>query len=100
MALSQDRHPPTELDDNQQEELRNDPVLVALRKEREAYKKQLYDNGFYPLSKAEGTCHHKKYEETKRKIGNTYQRLHRERLFKAIREFHDSIDAFEIARQL
>ncbi|KAF7441647.1 DUF3435 domain containing protein [Pyrenophora tritici-repentis] len=71
MGLSRDRRAPTELDDEQQKELRNDPALTILRKEREVYKEQLYNQGFYPLSKGEGTDLYKKYEETKRKIGST-----------------------------
>ncbi|CAN9211393.1 unnamed protein product [Alternaria alternata] len=100
MGLSRDRRAPTELNEEQQEILRNDPALATLRKEREAYKAQLYDQGFYPLSKGEGTDLYKKYEETKRKIGSTYQRLYRERFESAVREFHESIDTIEIARQL
>ncbi|KAF1838361.1 hypothetical protein BDW02DRAFT_636434 [Decorospora gaudefroyi] len=100
MGLSRDRRAPTELDDEQQEVLRNDPALAILRREREAYKEQLHDQGFYPLSKGEGTDLYKKYEDTKRKIGSTYQRLYRERLESAVREFHESIDTIEIARQL
>jgi hypothetical protein len=42
---------------------------------------------------------YQKYD-TKRKIGSTYQRLYREQLESPIREFHDSIDTIEIARQL
>lgn len=71
MGLSRDRRAPTELDDTQQEELRNDSALAALRKERETYKGQLYDEGFYPLSQGQGTDLYKKYD-TKRKIGSTY----------------------------
>lgn len=43
MALSRDRRAPTELDDEQQEALRNEPALVALRAERERCRTQLYD---------------------------------------------------------
>jgi hypothetical protein len=100
MGLSRDRRAPTELDDAQQEELRNDPALAVLRKERETYKGQLHDQGFQPLSKGQGTDLYKKYEDTKRKIGSTYQRLYRERLDAAYNEFHESIDTIEIARQL
>jgi hypothetical protein len=100
MGLSRDRRAPTELDNEQQKKLRNDPTLEILRDKREVYKKQLYDQGFYPLSKGEGTDLHKKYEDTKRKLGSVYQRLYRERLDSAIREFHESIDTIEIARQI
>lgn len=100
MGLSRDRRAPTELDDAQQEEVRNDPALAVLREERETYKGQLHDQGFYPLSKGQGTHLHQKYEDTKRKIGSTYQRLYRERLDSVIQEFHESIDTIEIARQL
>jgi hypothetical protein len=100
LGLSRDRRAPTELNEEQQEILRNDPALAILRTEREAYKAQLYDQGFYPLSKGEGTDLYKKYEETKRKIGSTYQRLYRKRFESAVREFHESIDTIEIARQL
>jgi hypothetical protein len=100
MGLSRDRRAPTELNDDQQQEVRNDPMLVALRQVREKYKQKLYDQGFRPLSKANGTRLHEKYEKVQRKIGSTYQKLHRIRLNEAIREFHDSIDTIEIARQL
>lgn len=100
MGLTRDRRAPTELDDAQQEALKNDLALVVLRKERETYKEQLYDQGFQPLAKGQGTDLYKKYEETKRKIVSTYQRLYRVRLDSAIREFHESIDTIEIARQL
>jgi hypothetical protein len=100
MGLSRDRRAPTELDDKQQDKLRNDPALATLQKEREAYKAQLYDQGFRPLSKGKGTDLFNKYEDTKRKIGSTYQRLYRERLESAVCEFHESIDTIEIARQL
>jgi hypothetical protein len=100
MGLSRDRRAPTELDDEQQEALRNEPALAALREERERCKTQLYDQGFYPLAQGEGTELYKKYENTKRKIGSTYQNMYRERLETAIRGFHESIDTIEIARQL
>ena len=92
MGLSRDRRAPTELDDEQQEASRNEPTLAALREERERYKTQLYDQGFYPLVQGEGTELYEKYENTKRKIGSTYQNMYRERLEKAIRGFHESID--------
>ncbi|KAH7116690.1 hypothetical protein B0J11DRAFT_509721 [Dendryphion nanum] len=88
------------LNDAQQKEVRDDPVLVSLREEREAYKKELYEHGFYPLSEATGTCLYNKYEKVNREIGSTYQKLQRIRLDLAIREFHDSIDTIDIARQL
>jgi hypothetical protein len=43
MGLSRDRRAPTELDDEQQEALQNEPALAALRKEQERYKTQLYN---------------------------------------------------------
>lgn len=100
MGLSRDQHAPTELNDDQLEEIRNNLALVALRKKRVEYKNQLHSQGFYPISKAEGTDLHKQYENCKRMISKTYQKLHRERLDKAIHEFHDSVDTNEIARQL
>ncbi|KAI1510323.1 DUF3435 domain containing protein [Pyrenophora tritici-repentis] len=100
IGLSRDRRAPTELDDAQQEALRNDPALAVLREERETYKEQLHDQGFHPLSKGQGTDLYKKYEDSKRKISSTYQRLYRERLDAAYNEFHESIDTIEIARQL
>ncbi|KAF1343436.1 hypothetical protein EJ07DRAFT_149673, partial [Lizonia empirigonia] len=100
MGLSRDRRAPTELNDAQQEELRNDPALAVLRKERETYKGQLHDQGFQPLLKGQGTNLYKKYEDTKRKLSSTYQRLYRERLDSVYNQFHESIDTIEIARQL
>ena len=100
MGLSRDRRAPTELNDDQLEELRNHPELRALRNERGEYKDQINSAGFYPVTEAKGTNLYQQYEDTKRKIGTTYQRLHRERLNKAIRDFHKSIDTIEIARQL
>jgi hypothetical protein len=55
MGLSQDRRAPTELDEEQQEKLRNDPALAILREQRELYKQQLYDQDFCPLAKGQGT---------------------------------------------
>lgn len=100
MGLSRARRAPTELDDDQKKKVRDNPLLVALREEREAYKYQLYDKGFYPLPKAEGTPPYKKIKETDRKIGSTSQKLHRDRSDQTLLEFHDSIDTIEIARQL
>ncbi|KAF9729941.1 hypothetical protein PMIN01_11874 [Paraphaeosphaeria minitans] len=62
--------------------------------------KQLRDAGHYPAVKGKGTEPYKKYEEAKRKIARTNQRLHKQRLNLAIREFHDSIDTIHIAKQL
>lgn len=100
MGLSRDRRAPTELDDDQQKQVRNDPILVALREKREKYKKMLKDKGFYPLAAGKGTRLYKKYEKTNRKLASAYQKLHRIRLNEVIRKFHDSIDTIEIARQL
>jgi hypothetical protein len=41
-----------------------------------------------------------KYEDTKRKLGSAYQKLYRERLELAVRNFHESINTIEIAKQL
>lgn len=100
MGLSRDRRAPTELNDVQLEEVRNDLLLRDLRMERELYKNQLRDAGYYPAAMGKGTVLYERYEATKRKIGSTYQRLHKQRLNMAIREFHDSIDTIEIAKQL
>lgn len=100
MGLSRDRRAPVELSSKQQEEVRDDPLLSTLRQEREKYKKELYDQGFYPLAKAKGTLLYKKYKEVIKSISSTYQKLHRARLTDAIRTFHDSVDTIEIARQL
>ncbi|KAF2731443.1 hypothetical protein EJ04DRAFT_554701 [Polyplosphaeria fusca] len=100
MGLSRDRRAPTELNDVQQKEVRNDPLLAALREEREGYKRELNNRRFYPLSKARGTEIHEKYEKTKKDLARTYQQLQRLQLRQIIRKFHDSIDTDEIARQL
>jgi hypothetical protein len=100
MGVSRDRRAPTELDDEQLEKLRNDPALAILCKQREVYKEQLYNQGFYLLSKSKGTDLYQKYEDTKRKLSSTYQKLYRERLESAVRDFHESIDTIEIAKQL
>ena len=100
MGLSRDRRAPTELNDDQLEEVRNDSLLRGLRKERDLYKNQLRDAGYCPVATGKGTMFYERYELTKRKIGSTYQRLHKQRLNMAIREFHDSIDTIDIAKQL
>ncbi|KAF2008362.1 hypothetical protein BU24DRAFT_469047 [Aaosphaeria arxii CBS 175.79] len=100
MGLTRDQRAPVELDENQKEEVRNNPKLVALREQRDNYKNELYEKGFYPLSKGKTTSIYKKYQETVRKLNSTNQGLCRKRLEKAIREFHTSIDSVEIARQL
>jgi hypothetical protein len=100
MGLSRDRGAPVELNDAQKEEVRNDPLLVSLRRQREAYKMELQEQGIYPVSRANGTPLHDKYKETVLKVASTYQQESRIRLKKAIRDFHDSIDTIEIAKQL
>jgi hypothetical protein len=100
MGLSRDRRAPIELNDTQQKEVYNDASLVTLRAERETHKRSLKGQGFYPLCQAKGTGLYDKYERTGKKITSTYQRLHRLRLRKAIRDFHFSIDTSEIAAQL
>ncbi|KAF9729895.1 hypothetical protein PMIN01_11828 [Paraphaeosphaeria minitans] len=100
MGLSRDRRAPVELDDKQQEEVRNHPLLVELREERDVYKHKLYSQGFRPLVQAQGTSLYADYESTNRRIGSTTEKLRRERLKKAIQKFHDSIDAIEIEKQL
>ncbi|KAL5406034.1 hypothetical protein PMIN06_011235 [Paraphaeosphaeria minitans] len=100
MGLSRDRRAPVELDDEQQEEVRNHPLLVALRKERDTHKHELHKKGFRPLLQAQGTSLYADYEVTIRKIGSTTEKLRRERLKEAIKTFHDSIDAIEIEKQL
>ncbi|KAL5370822.1 hypothetical protein DPSP01_014648, partial [Paraphaeosphaeria sporulosa] len=100
MGLSRDRRAPVKLNDKQQEEVRNHPLLVELRKERDVYKHKLYSQGFRPLVQAQGTSLYADYESTNRRISSTTKKLHRERLKKAIQEFHDSINAIEIEKQL
>jgi hypothetical protein len=100
MGLSRDKRAPKELNDTQRNELRNDPSLVALRKECDAYKRQLKEEGHYPLSLAKGESLHNEYEQTRKKIANKTQQLSRLRLKEEIRKFHNSIDTIEIANQL
>jgi hypothetical protein len=54
MGLLRDRRAPTELDDAQQEELRNDPALAVLRKERETYKNSFMTKAFVHCRRAKG----------------------------------------------
>jgi predicted double-glycine peptidase len=77
MGLSRDRRALTELDDDQQKQVRNDPVLVAFREKREKYKKMLKDKGFYLLTAGKGTRLYNKYERKKQELASTYQQLHR-----------------------
>ncbi|KAL5404076.1 hypothetical protein PMIN04_012660 [Paraphaeosphaeria minitans] len=100
MGLSRDRRAPVELDDKQQEEVRNHPLLAELREERDVYKHKLYSQGFRPLVQGQGTSLYADYESTVRRIGSTTEKLRRERLKEAIQTFHDSIDAIEIEKQL
>ena len=72
MGLSRDRRAPTELDDDQLEEVRNNPKLRALRDEQEEYKNRIYDKGLYPITKAKGTKLYQQYKETKWNISTTY----------------------------
>lgn len=99
MGLSRDQRAPTELNDAQLDEVRNNPILERLRNERESYRKQLQDEGYYPAAMGKGTVLYKKYEATKRTIASTYQKLYKQRLSLAIHEFHDSIDTIEITKQ-
>jgi hypothetical protein len=80
MGLSRDRRAPTELNDDQQKQVRNDSVLVALCEKRERYKKMLKDESFYPLAARKGTRLYNKYKKEKQEVASTYQQLHRIRL--------------------
>lgn len=100
MGLSRDQRAPTELNKAQLDEVWNDPELVRLREERELYRKQLRDDGYYPAARGKGSVLFKNYEATKRKIASTNQRLRKQRLNQIIREFHDSIDTIEITKQI
>jgi hypothetical protein len=100
MGLSRDRRAPTELDNKQRKKLQNDPALAILCKDQEAYKAQLHSQGYRLLSKGKGTNLCNKYDNTKRKMSSTYQRLYREQLELAVCKFHESINTIEIARQL
>jgi hypothetical protein len=100
MGLSRDKRAPKELTDAQRKHVQEDPSLVALRNERAAYKQQLKAQGNSLLSITEKELLRKKYEQTGHKIVNVRQRILRLRLKEVIREFHDSIDTIEIAKQL
>ena len=100
MGLTRDRRAPTELSPEQKAQIRKDPVLAALRQDRERYKRQLYHDGFRPLITAKGTQLYEKYEQKQREISSAYQRLQRVRLDEAIRTFYDCVDTEEITRQL
>jgi hypothetical protein len=100
MGLSRDKRAPKELNDAQRKQVQEDPSLVNLRNERAAYMKQLKSQSDSSLSAVEKELLRKKYDQTGHKIVNVRQRLLRLRLKEVIREFHDSIDALEIAKQL
>lgn len=100
MGLSRDRRAPTELNDAQRKEVWNDPLLQDLRNKRDLYKKHLRDAGYYPAAEGKGTEDYENYEAAKSKIASVSQRLQKQRLETAIREFHESIDTVEIAKQL
>ncbi|KAF1980432.1 hypothetical protein BU23DRAFT_625852, partial [Bimuria novae-zelandiae CBS 107.79] len=76
MGLSRDQRALVVLSDEQQEEVRKDPLLVALRDEQETYKNKLYKQGFRPLIKAKGTSLYAKYKEANRKTNSTSKKLH------------------------
>ena len=100
MGLSRDRRAPTELTAEQLKEIQDDHVLVVLRQSRELCKQKIYKKGFYPLDAAVGTPLHDQLKKVRRDINGATLRLRRDRLKKAICDFHDSIDTQEIARQL
>jgi hypothetical protein len=98
--LSRDRRAPVELDDRQEEEVRNHPLLIELRKERDTYKHELYRQGFRPLLQAQGTSLYTDYKAIIHKISSTTEKLRKERLKEAIKTFHDSINTIKIEKQL
>jgi hypothetical protein len=100
MGLSRDMRAPTDLTDEQKDEVYNHPDLVKLRKKRERYKKKIYNRGYYPLSAAEGTHLYDRYKEYDRKANSKANTLRIQRRKQAIRDFHDTIDEIEINRQL
>lgn len=100
MGLSRDRRAPTQLNVKDKEALYRNPLLVSLREERTRLKEELYKQGFATLLEAKGTALHQKYLGVNREIVSTYQRLSRETIDAIIRDFHDSVDTIEVARQL
>lgn len=100
MGLSRDMRAPYALTAEQKDEVHNSPELEKLRKRRERYKNKLYDQGYYPLTNGKGTEAYDRYKKYDRKIGTTANALRIQRLKKAIRTFHDTIDEIEINRQL
>lgn len=100
MGLSRDRRAPTHLSDRHKEVLYRNPSMVSLREERTRLREELYKQGYATLCEAKGSTLHQNYLETNREIVSTYQRLSRETLDALIRDFHDSVDTLEVARQL
>ncbi|KAI9868969.1 MAG: hypothetical protein M1813_002792 [Trichoglossum hirsutum] len=99
-SLSQDKRAPTELTEDQKLEVRNHPELVKLREERDQYRVKIYRNQYDNIEAAEGTKLFSRYKTTECKINNMSIKLRRERLDRALQDFHDSIDTIEINKQL
>jgi hypothetical protein len=100
MGLSRDKRAPTNLTDDQKDEVKNHPELVKLREKRDRYKGKIYCEGYNNVPESKGTDLFKRYNSVDCKINNLSKKLRRERLDQSVRDFHSSIDTIEINKQL
>lgn len=91
---------PTELTEQQKDEIYSDPDLVELRSERDKALARIKEWGYATSKDAKESLVGEQYEECKRKINNLRNKLTTSRLNKEIEEFHESIHAEEVDRQL
>jgi hypothetical protein len=100
MGLSRDIRAPYALTAEQKEEVHNSPELEELRKKRERYKNKLYKQGYSPLAEGKGTRAYERYKRYNKAIGTKANALRLQRLRRAIRDYHETIDEIEIGQQL
>jgi hypothetical protein len=74
--------------------------ILCLCKERDQYKQKLSDEGYRPIETAKGTEFYKRFDDARRKLNSLRNVLRRRKEDQAILDFYDTIDDYDIERQL
>lgn len=93
-------HAPTALTTQQKLEANNNPKLIKSLQKRDKAKADIKSQGYPTCAAAKGTKVSKRYETYQRRANNLRKKLLAESLDRAIKEFHETVHAEEVERQL
>ncbi|OCK92249.1 uncharacterized protein K441DRAFT_188551 [Cenococcum geophilum 1.58] len=104
MGISRDERAPTGLTDEQKLEFKSElgrhPEILRLRAKRERYKQKISSQGYHPIDAAKGMKLYDRYDEARRRLHSLTNVLRKRKEVRAILDFHDAIDDYDIERQL